>query len=227
MSADTRAFSGGNVPLGGGTSVQKKYGIEDSPDLVFKDLTDWSVVQPNGAPDYRYNDHEIIRAFADNSAATFEWLVAHGVVFALKDHAGLLCRPCQDAGRLCLGVVRPDDRRPDGLLRRPVPGRWRLLGDAGQGQPVQAGHRGLSRPRRLLPRLDRWSRGPLGPGLHQVGVECSSTKSWAWRRCGRSTWRDFPAFIVVDDKGNDFFTDPSGTVTVPITGIRVRSAERA
>ena len=26
---------------------------------------------------------------------------------------------------------------------------------------------------------------------------------------------DFPAFIVVDDKGNDFFTDPSGAVTVP------------
>ncbi|MCC6889449.1 MAG: FAD-dependent oxidoreductase [Hyphomicrobiales bacterium] len=76
--------SGGNVPLGGGTSVQKKYGIEDSPDLVFKDLTDWSVVQPNGAPDYRYNDHEIIRAFADNSAPTFEWLLAHGVVFADK-----------------------------------------------------------------------------------------------------------------------------------------------
>jgi fumarate hydratase, class I len=24
--------------------------------------------------------------------------------------------------------------------------------------------------------------------------------------------RDFPAFIVVDDKGNDFFTDPSGPV---------------
>lgn len=36
---------------------------------------------------------------------------------------------------------------------------------------------------------------------------------------------DFPAFIVVDDKGNDFFTDPGGAVTVPITGIRVRSAE--
>ena len=76
--------SGGNVPLGGGTSVQKKYGIVDSPDLVFKDLTDWSVVQPNGAADYRYNDHEIIRAFADNSASTFEWLVAHGVVFVDK-----------------------------------------------------------------------------------------------------------------------------------------------
>ncbi len=34
---------------------------------------------------------------------------------------------------------------------------------------------------------------------------------------------DFPAFIVVDDKGNDFFTDPGGTVTVPLSGIRVRS----
>ncbi len=76
--------SGGNVPLGGGTSVQKKYGIEDSPDLLFRDLTDWSVVEPNGFPDYRYNDREIIRAFADNSAPAFEWLVAHGVVFVDK-----------------------------------------------------------------------------------------------------------------------------------------------
>jgi succinate dehydrogenase/fumarate reductase flavoprotein subunit len=77
-------ISGGNIPLGGGTSVQKKYGVEDSPDLLFRDLTDWSVVGPNGFPDYRYNDREIIRAFADNSAATFEWLVAHGVVFVDK-----------------------------------------------------------------------------------------------------------------------------------------------
>ncbi len=76
--------SGGNVPLGGGTSAQRKYGIEDSPDLLFADLTDWSVVQPNGFPDYRYNDREIIRAFADNSAASYEWLVAHGVIFADK-----------------------------------------------------------------------------------------------------------------------------------------------
>ena len=32
--------SGGNTALGGGTSAQKKYGIEDSPDLVFADLVD-------------------------------------------------------------------------------------------------------------------------------------------------------------------------------------------
>ena len=76
--------SGGNVALGGGTSRQKKYGIVDSPDILFSDLTDWSVVEPNGFPDYRYNDREIIRAFADNSAPTYEWLVAHGVIFVDK-----------------------------------------------------------------------------------------------------------------------------------------------
>ncbi len=51
---------------------------------MFRDFTDWSVVEPNGFPDYRYNDREVIRAFADNSAATFEFLVAHGVVFVDK-----------------------------------------------------------------------------------------------------------------------------------------------
>ncbi|HWO41293.1 MAG TPA: FAD-dependent oxidoreductase [Candidatus Eisenbacteria bacterium] len=74
-------ISGGNTPLGGGTSAQRKYGIEDSPDLVFSDLTDWSIVQPNGWPDYRYNDRAIMRAFADHCAQTYEFLVANGVRF--------------------------------------------------------------------------------------------------------------------------------------------------
>src|SRR5258707_6413330 len=77
-------LSGGNVALGGGTSRQKKYGVVDSPDLLYSDLTDWSVVEPNGFPDYRYNDKEIIRAFADESAKTYEWMVEHGVVFVEK-----------------------------------------------------------------------------------------------------------------------------------------------
>src|SRR5437879_3378072 len=62
--------SGANIPLGGGTSIQKKAGIEDSPDLVYRDLTDWSLVEANGVADYRLNDREIIRAFADNCAQT-------------------------------------------------------------------------------------------------------------------------------------------------------------
>ena len=82
--------SGGNIALGGGSSRQKKWGVNDSPDLVFSDLTDWSVVEPNGFPDYRYNDKEIIRAFADVCGPTVDWLMAHGVVFVdkLPDTAG-------------------------------------------------------------------------------------------------------------------------------------------
>jgi succinate dehydrogenase/fumarate reductase flavoprotein subunit len=71
--------SGGNISLGGGNSYQKKYGVDDSPELLFRDLIDWSVVEPNGAPPYRYNDHEIVRAFADNSVTAFDFLLAHGV----------------------------------------------------------------------------------------------------------------------------------------------------
>jgi hypothetical protein len=74
-------ISGGNVPLGGGTSAQKKYGIHDSPDIVFSDLTDWTIVQPNGWPDYRYNDRAVMRAFADHCAPTFEFLLENGVKF--------------------------------------------------------------------------------------------------------------------------------------------------
>jgi len=73
--------SGANIPLGGGTSIQKKAGINDSPDLVYRDLTDWSLVEANGVADYRLNDREIIRAFADNCAQTFEFLLSHGVKF--------------------------------------------------------------------------------------------------------------------------------------------------
>jgi hypothetical protein len=77
-------ISGGHMALGGGTSAQKKYSIADSPDTVFSDLTDWSIVQPNGWPDYRYNDRAVMRAFADHCALTFEFLLANGVLFTDK-----------------------------------------------------------------------------------------------------------------------------------------------
>jgi succinate dehydrogenase/fumarate reductase flavoprotein subunit len=77
-------LSGGHVALGGGTSAQRKYGIEDSPEIVFRDLTDWTVIQPNGSPDFRYNDRALMRAFADHCAPTYEFLLANGVEFADK-----------------------------------------------------------------------------------------------------------------------------------------------
>ncbi len=92
-------ISGGNVPLGGGTSAQKRAGIVDSPDLLFSDLTDWSVVQPNGFPDYRYNDREIIRAFADESAPTYDWLLEKGVIF--------IDQPIDNRGAISTGNSAP------------------------------------------------------------------------------------------------------------------------
>ena len=89
-------LSGGNTALGGGTVAQKKYGIEDSPDILFRDLTDWSVVETSGMPDYRYNDRGVQRALADNAAKTYDFLVANGVVFA--------DRPPDNSGGHALGV---------------------------------------------------------------------------------------------------------------------------
>jgi len=74
-------LNGGQVPLGGGTSAQKKHGIKDDPETLFKDLTDWSVVETNGMPEYRYNDRAVQRALADNEAPAFEFLLENGVVF--------------------------------------------------------------------------------------------------------------------------------------------------
>src|SRR5580693_2144023 len=126
--------SGGNVALGGGTTVQEKYGIVDSPDLLFQDLTDWSVVEPNGFPDYRYNDRELIRAFADNSASTFEWLVAHGVIFVDKApdrfggeavgnsvpremHAAVMNWPMVQTGKPANSTLQATQSSGNGLMR--------------------------------------------------------------------------------------------------------------
>ena len=70
--------SGGQVHLGGGTSNQRKFGVEDSADQVF---LDW-VRHDNR--ESRYSDRELVRAFADENVATFEFLIENGVQF--QDH---------------------------------------------------------------------------------------------------------------------------------------------
>ena len=49
---------------------------------------------------------------------------------------GLLRRPGQDAGGLRHRLLRPDHGRAHGQLCRGLPGRRRVLRDAGQGQPL-------------------------------------------------------------------------------------------
>ncbi|HEY5622416.1 MAG TPA: FAD-dependent oxidoreductase [Gammaproteobacteria bacterium] len=67
--------SGGIVHLGGGHRVQRMHGIEDSAESVYQD---W--IRPDH-PLARYNDRDIVRAFADENAPTFEWLLDNGVEF--------------------------------------------------------------------------------------------------------------------------------------------------
>ena len=86
-----------------------------------------------------------------------------------KNHPVYYAGPGQDAGRLRLRRVRPDHRGTDGFLCRPVPGRGRIDGDGGQGQPRGRGARGLQEARRLLSRLDRRCGGQPRRALHQEG----------------------------------------------------------
>lgn len=73
--------------------------------------------------------------------------------------------------------------------------------------------------------------GSIGGPAARLALDCiKSQEIIEYPELGmEAVWKieveNFPAFIVVDDKGNDFFTDPSGTVNVPLSGIRIRSKE--
>ena len=53
--------SDGRIPLGGGTRLQKKYGITDSADQVYLDHTN------HRNKEYRFGDRELIRVWADEN----------------------------------------------------------------------------------------------------------------------------------------------------------------
>jgi succinate dehydrogenase/fumarate reductase flavoprotein subunit len=68
-------LSGGRVHLGGGHALQQKAGIKDAADQVF---ADW--VRHDAAV-ARYSDRDLVRVFADENAATFDFLIENGVKF--------------------------------------------------------------------------------------------------------------------------------------------------
>jgi succinate dehydrogenase/fumarate reductase flavoprotein subunit len=69
--------SGGTTDLGGGTPAQDKWGVKDTPDLVFKDLT-LNVASQSGL----FQDRAMTRVYADNNVAAFNFLVANGMQFS-------------------------------------------------------------------------------------------------------------------------------------------------
>lgn len=65
------AMSGGCLAFAG-TDLQREHGIEDSAELLFRDLVEVGKGEC---------DEDLVRAYTDNQLATYEWLKQHGVRF--------------------------------------------------------------------------------------------------------------------------------------------------
>jgi hypothetical protein len=82
-------MSGGQVQLGCGNPQQVAQGAKDSPDQFFLDWTGSegeTGIGPErwgqfGNPLARWNDRELIRAFADNAVDSYQFLIRNGVQF--------------------------------------------------------------------------------------------------------------------------------------------------
>jgi hypothetical protein len=93
--------SGGQVALGGGDACQlrdiagqgdkegflkvaplhKPEDMTEDRDFLFRDITDWSVLDPSANAPYRYNQRDLHRAWADNCPATRQFLMDNYVRF--------------------------------------------------------------------------------------------------------------------------------------------------
>ena len=56
--------------------------LDDNPDLLFTDITDWSIVDTKAQSPYRYNEREMMRAWADNCPPTRQFLMDNHVRFS-------------------------------------------------------------------------------------------------------------------------------------------------
>ena len=114
--------------------------------------------------------------------------------------------PAKTPAGIRLGLVRPDDGGADGFLRRPVPGGGRLDGDARQGQS-------LAEVREACAKHGGFYLGSIGGAAARLAQDCiRKVEVLEYPELGmEAVWRieveDFPAFIVIDDKGNDFFKE--------------------
>ena len=68
-------LSGGRIPLGGGTRMQRSYGIEDTTDQVYLDHTN------HRNTEFRFGDRDLVRAWAEENVPTFDFLIENGVRF--------------------------------------------------------------------------------------------------------------------------------------------------
>ena len=124
----TMIHSNGNVSLGAGDAIQLRdlagkkdpeglitigpveppEAMRDDPDLLFRDQTDWTVVNTGARAAYRYNNREVLRAWADNVAPVRQFLLDNYVKFTrisgTHDEGGL-SRARRATAMFKLGVV--------------------------------------------------------------------------------------------------------------------------
>ena len=124
----------------------------------------------------------------------------------LKNHPVYYAGPAKTPAGYASGSFGPTTAGRMDAYVDGVPGRRRLDGHAGQGQSLGAGDGGLQEARRLLSRLNRRPGGAAGAGLHQK-VEIVEYPELGMEAIWKIEVENFPAFIVVDDKGNDFFKE--------------------
>ncbi len=94
--------SGSFISLGGGDPIQQRDmkgesdadgyvsvpplespdELDDDIDLLFTDITDWSVLDIKAQNPYRYNERELVRAWAENCPATRQFLMDNYVRFS-------------------------------------------------------------------------------------------------------------------------------------------------
>ncbi len=61
--------------------VQEPAELDDNVELLFRDITDWSIVDSGGGAPYRFNEREMVRAWAENCGATHQFLIDNYVRF--------------------------------------------------------------------------------------------------------------------------------------------------
>jgi hypothetical protein len=142
--------SGGWTSLGGGDAIQerdrmaadplgmgltapllKPEDLQDDPDRLFRDMTDWSVVDATGVARYRYNDRELHRAWADNAPKTRQFMMDNHIRFARIDgthqgggmsrgRAARAVMKMAQATDIKAGTLSPEDRGdPEGERHSP------------------------------------------------------------------------------------------------------------
>ncbi len=179
--------SGSYLSLGGGDSVQKRdmageadaegfitvppaeepAELDDSIDLLFTDVTDWSIVDRKGQSPYRYNERDMMRAWAENCPPTRDFLLANYV------------RMTRISGTHGGG----------GLSRARAPYCFLMLGDvtdieAGTITPEDAGVADPERTSAMAPVQMEDATAFVGPGAVRNGVALSRPLEYAARKKG-------------------------------------------